>query len=55
MSDEAKPLPVWAQEWELSEEDAETLLRIINAPPGSPGKLTREPKRIPEGKPEDLR
>ena len=34
---------------ELTEEEAEELRGILNAPPGSPGKLNWEPKKVPDG------
>lgn len=40
---------------DLTEEDAEELRALLNAPPGAPGRLKWEPRSIPPGDPSALR
>lgn len=45
------PCPIrsfWMADWELTEDDAAALLAVLAAPPGSPGKLKRAAKRLPQ-------
>jgi hypothetical protein len=53
----SRPLPIafGRRPDELTEEEAEELRAIMAAPPGSPGKLTRQTKKVPDGDPSLLR
>jgi hypothetical protein len=41
--------------WDVTTEEADELRTLLEAPPGSPGKLNWEPKPIPPGDPSTLR
>lgn len=43
----ATPYYVWSAPWEMSDEDAAFLQRLLGAEPGAPGRLNHEPKLIP--------
>ena len=53
----SRPIPIafGMRPDELTEQEAEELRAIMAAPPGSPGKLTRLPKKVPDRDPSLLR
>ena len=41
--------------WEMTEEESMQLTDLMNAPAGSPGKLLKMPRALPQGDPAALR